>query len=346
VRVLLVSQFWPGPADPDLGVFVRQVAVELERRGHVVARAVVDRRGAGRAGDARMTARAVRLATGLRPDVVFAHFLAPAGVAGALASVAARAPLVVMAHGQDVRNLRLAPVRAATAAVVRRADAVIANSAFLAAQLAGHLPAAAAKTHVVDCGVDLDAFAPRDQAAARARLGLAGATLEPPVVTFVGGLTERKNVVRLRAALDGTAGTLVAVGDGPLRGALAGHPRIRLAGAVPHAQVPDWIAAGDLLVLPSLEEPLGQVVLEALAGARSVVATRVGGPAELVPPGAGALVDPLDVASIRAGLEAAAALPVPNPAARAAAEPHGLGRQADRMEALLAAAAGGPETGS
>ncbi len=337
MRILVVSQFWPGPADPDLGVFVRQVTDELARRGHAIALAAIDRRGAGRAGDARMAAGAVRLAARGRPDVVFAHFLAPAGVAGALASVAGRAPLVVMAHGQDVRNLRLAPVRAATALVVGRADAVIANSAYLAGQLAARLPAAAAKTAVIDCGVDLDAFAPRDQAAARARLGLP-AGLEAPVFAFVGGLHERKNVVRLRDALD--RGTLLVVGDGPLRGALEGHPRIRLAGAVPHAQVPDWIAAGDALVLPSLEEPLGQVLLEAMAGARSVVATRVGGPPEFVTPAAGVLVDPLDVGSIRAGLHEAAALPVPNEGARAAAAPHALTAQVDRMEALLRDAAG------
>jgi glycosyltransferase involved in cell wall biosynthesis len=269
---------------------------------------------------------------------VFAHFLLPAGGVGALASLVARAPLVVMAHGQDVRNLDRPAVRALTALALRRARAVIANSGYLRERLVARIPHVAARTHVVDCGVDLDAFAPRDQAAARARLGLP-AVLASPAVLFAGALTELKNVVRLRDAVAATGGTLLVVGEGPLRGQLEGHPRIRLAGAVPHAQVPDWIAAGDALVLPSVEEPLGQVVLEALAGARSVVASRVGGPPEFVTPAAGALVDPLDVAAIRAGLHRAAALPVPNPAARAAAEPHALPRQVDRMEALLAAAA-------
>ncbi len=54
MRILLVSQFWPGAGDPDYGVFVEQVVRELERRGHTVDRAVVDRRGArGRRADAR-----------------------------------------------------------------------------------------------------------------------------------------------------------------------------------------------------------------------------------------------------------------------------------------------------
>ena len=49
MRILLVSQFWAGPDDPDLGAFLVPVVEELERRGHVVERAVLDRRGADRA---------------------------------------------------------------------------------------------------------------------------------------------------------------------------------------------------------------------------------------------------------------------------------------------------------
>ena len=48
VRVLLVSQMYPGPDDPDLGVFVAQLARALERRGHEVDRAVLDRRAGGK----------------------------------------------------------------------------------------------------------------------------------------------------------------------------------------------------------------------------------------------------------------------------------------------------------
>ena len=57
-----------------------------------------------------------------------------------------------------------------------------------------------------------------------------------------------------------------------------------------------------------------------MACGRSVVATRIGGPPEFVPPEAGVLVDPLDVEAIADALRVAAALPCPNPAAREAAE--------------------------
>lgn len=331
MRILLVSQFWPGPADPDLGAFLVPIVEELERRGHTVERAVVDRRGAGRLGDARM---ALRSAARRRPDVVFAHFLVPAAFVAAVTHP--RTPLVAMAHGQDVRNaIASRPVRAATALVARRAHAVVFNSAYLR----DTMPVPVRRSEVIDCGVDLDRFRGADPLAARERLGLAGAP--EPVLVFAGSLIERKNVLRLRDAFAAFGrGTLVVLGDGPLRPELEGRERVRVEGRVPHAAVREWLAASDALVLPSLEEPLGQALLEAMASERSVVATRVGGPPEFVTPDAGALVDPLSVESIRAGLERAASLPTPNPAARRAAEPHALHRQVDRMEAVLRAAAG------
>jgi glycosyltransferase involved in cell wall biosynthesis len=80
-------------------------------------------------------------------------------------------------------------------------------------------------------------------------------------------------------------------------------------------------------------------MLEALARGRPVMATRVGGPAEVLTPGIGALVDPLDVDSIATGMLAAAALPVPNREAVRVAAEHALPLQAERVEAVLARAA-------
>ena len=72
---------------------------------------------------------------------------------------------------------------------------------------------------------------------------------------------------------------------------------------------------------------------------RSVVATRVGGPPEFVTPEAGVLVDPTDDDALVRALDAAARLPRPNQAAREAAEPHDVNRQAERVEQTLARAA-------
>src|SRR5205085_676219 len=114
---------------------------------------------------------------------------------------------------------------------------------------------------------------------------------------------------------------------------------IVLEGPVPHDEVPRHLAEAHVVCQPSLVEPFGQALLEALACGRSVVATTIGGPPEFVPPEAGVLVDPADEDALVEALRRAARLPVPNPAARAAAAQHDVNEQARRLEAILERAA-------
>jgi glycosyltransferase involved in cell wall biosynthesis len=325
VRILLVSQMYPGPDAPDLGTFVAQVERELAARGHEIERAVLDTRAGGKL---RYLTLARRTLAAKRPDVVYAHFLVPAGL---IAAVAGRAPLVVTAHGRDVRNIGAIPgVTAATRLVVRRAAAVICVSGYLQRELETKLPEARGKTEVISSGVDRERFAVTDPPSG------------PPGFLCVGTLDERKNVVRLADAFARLGeGTLTFAGDGPLRARLEGRDRVRLLGRVPHDEIPRLLAECRVLAQPSLVEPLGQAVLEAMACGRSVVATRIGGPPEFVPPEAGMLVDPLDVDALARGLERAAALPCPNGAAREATAEHDVRRQAERIEAILSRSASG-----
>jgi glycosyltransferase involved in cell wall biosynthesis len=326
---------YPGPADPDFGAFVKQVADELERQGHALARAVIDRRGGSRARYARLTGDAVRAARHFRPDVVYAHFLVPGGSAGALAAMACGARLVVTAHGQDVRNIGSLPgIAALTRATVARAAAVIAVSDYLRRELVAKLPRLSGRVEVIDCGVDLERFQGRDPDEARARLGWSEGG---PRYLCVGTLDERKNVVRLADAFARLkAGSLVFVGDGPVRAQLEGRESVRVVGRVPHEQVADWIAACDVLCQPSLVEAFGQALLEAMASERPVVTTRIGGPPEFTTAESGVLVDPESVDSIEEGLRKAAELPSPNAAARKVAAEHDVRRQAARIAEVLA----------
>jgi glycosyltransferase involved in cell wall biosynthesis len=327
VRIVLVTQMWPSPAAPEVGSFLVPLVRGLEAEGHEVEVVAIGPRRRGRTEHLWLAADAVRAGRRRRPDVVFAHFLFPAGAAGLAAARAAGAPLVVMAHGQDVANCARPALRLLTRPVVRGAAAVIANSRWLARRLAGQFPGL--EPDVCDLGVDLAQFDPGTPAAE----GLDG---EHPRFLCVGALSERKNVVGLADAFARLGrGSLTFVGDGPLRGALEGRPGVRLAGRVAHAEMPRWLAACDVLCQPSLAEPFGIATLEALAMERTVVATTEGGPPEFVTPEAGVLVDPRDGAALTAALERAAAMPSPNPAARAAAAEHDAARQARRMAAVL-----------
>ena len=327
MRILLVSQMYPGDEDPDLGVFVAQLERALRARGHELELAVLDRRAGGKLRYLELARNARAAARRFRPDVVYAHFLVPSGLVAALAS---RAPLVLTAHGRDVRNIGAVPgVRAATRYAIRRAAAVVAVSDYLRRELEAKIPEARDKTEVVDSGVDLERFQ---------------VTAPPEGETAflcLGSLTARKNVLRLARAFERRGeGTLTFAGDGPLRARLEGRPAIRVLGRVPHDDVPSLIAAAHVVAQPSLIEPFGQSLLEGMACGRSVVATRVGGPPEFVTPEAGVVVDPTDEDELARALDAAAGLPRPNQAARKAAEPHDVKLQAERLEGILGRAAG------
>jgi len=322
VRILLVSQMYPGDSEPDYGVFVRRLEQALAARGHTIERAVLTARGGGKAKYARLAGSTLAAARRFRPDVIYAHFLVPTGL---LAGLASRAPLVVTAHGQDVANIGSIPgVHAATTAVVRRATAVIAVSDYLRRELEAKVPAARGKTQVVDSGVDLERFTsstPPDG---------------PPAFLCVGSLTERKNVLRLARAFERLGeGTLTFAGDGPLRLELEGRKDVLLLGPVPYDRVPGLMAESHVVCQPTLVEPFGQALLEGMACGRSVVGTLVGGPPEFVPQEAGVLVDPTDELAIAEALHEVAGLPRPNPAARAAAERHDVNEQARRVETIL-----------
>src|SRR5215472_3684787 len=174
---------YPGPDAPDLGTFVAQVERELTERGNEVELAVLDTRSGGKL---RYLTLARRARAASRPDVVYAHFLVPSGLVAALAG---GAPLVVTAHGRDVRNIGSLPgIAAATRFVVRRAATVVCVSEYLRRELETKLPDAVGKTEVVSSGVDLELFR------------VAPSPDGPPRFLCVGSLEERKNVVRLADA--------------------------------------------------------------------------------------------------------------------------------------------------
>ena len=326
MRILLVSQMYPGPGAPDLGVFVAQLERALRERGHEIELAVLDSRAGGKRRYATLAVGTLQAARRFRPDVVYAHFLVPSGLIGALAS---HAPLVVTAHGRDVRNVgSIRGMATLTRRTVARAAAVIAVSDYLRRELEAKVPEARGKTEVIDSGVDLERFR------------VEPAPADGPRFLCLGALSERKNVVRLADAFAQVGdGTLTFVGDGPLRPRLEGRANVELGGAVGHDEIPKRIAQSHVVCQPSLIEPFGQAVLEAMACGRSVVATRIGGPPEFVPPDAGVLVDPLDVEALAHALRQAAALPSPNRAARAAGEGHDVREQARKVEEVLERAA-------
>jgi glycosyltransferase involved in cell wall biosynthesis len=175
-------------------------------------------------------------------------------------------------------------------ALWRRADVVLADSAAVAERLAG------LEAHVVGCPIDPE---PR-------RVAPPWPPGEEPVVGYVGRIEPRKGVIdlvnaapRIRAA----GARVVLVGDDPYASDREYLAQVRSSTGVEHY---GWVdgAAGlmrelDVLVLPSHQEPFGTVLAEAMNAGTPVVATRVGGLAEVVDDGVtGRLVAPGDPAAL------------------------------------------------
>ena len=138
--------------------------------------------------------------------------------------------------------------------------------------------------------MELLAFRVRDRAECRAAVGSPGD--DQQWVLFIGRLEREKGVFDLLHAMAQVAShkarvRLVLVGDGVDRAACQAFVRENripafFAGARLPAEVPLWIGASDLLALPSWAEGTPNVILEALASGRRVVASDVGGIPDVV----------------------------------------------------------------
>lgn len=257
----------------------------------------------------RLCARALHSTVArLRPDVMLSYWLYPDAYGALLAARRAGVPLVAGARGSDIR-VRDAISRRLTQRVVRQADALLTVSEDLGQLAVRDYGAHADRVHVIPNGCDAAIFHPRDRAAARAALGVPD---DAQLIAYVGRLVPEKG---LRELLD--AARLLApamprlrialVGEGPMRTELAALAarcgcEVALPGAQPPEAVARWMAASDLVTLPSYSEGHPNVLVEALACGRGVVATPVGGIPEVVDTASGLLVPPRDAHALAEGL--------------------------------------------
>jgi teichuronic acid biosynthesis glycosyltransferase TuaC len=252
-----------------------------------------------------------------RVDVLLGSWAYPDGYAAVLLAELLGVPAVVKVHGSDLNVLAKWPApRRRLEWALPRAARVVAVSRPLA-QAAVELGVDAGRVDLVPNGIDRRVFHPRDRGEARRELGLAP---EGPIALYVGHVTEAKgafDLVRAFAAAGGALrGTrLVVVGDGTglhACQALAQELGVEVCfiGAEPHERVPLWLAACDVLVLPSWNEGTPNVVLEALACGRRVVATTVGGIPDIVTSEElGRLVPPREPQALAAALVASVSAP-------------------------------------
>jgi glycosyltransferase involved in cell wall biosynthesis len=243
-------------------------------------------------------ARLARIVRRVHPDIVHLHS-SKAGLAGRLA-VRGRRPTVFQPHAWSFEAVGGMQRRAAvrwerTAARWTRAIVCVSEGE----RQRGEAQGIRGPFRVIPNGVDLTAFSPADRSAARARLGLT----EAPLVVCVGRLSPQKGQDVLLDAWPAVRervpqARLALVGEGPDRDRLQREapPEVVFTGY--RSDVPDWLAAADVIAAPSRWEGMSLALLEAMAQGRSVVAADTTGAAEALGGAAGAIVPIEDRAAL------------------------------------------------
>jgi len=342
LKLLVTTNLFPTPWDPLRGAFNRQQFERLGQRHEVHVLTAVDFRerlagvrgpvevpgvrrdhftfvfppGIGRALHAGCWFASLLLQHGRRLraekyDAILASWAYPDAVASGWLARRLGIPYVVKVHGSDLNVMADAALRRPQiAAALRRAGAVVAVSRALADKAVA-LGAEPARVHAIYNGVDEQLFSPGSREAARQRLGLG---VEQPLLLYVGNLKSTKGCLDLLEAFPAVLAqrpqaSLVYAGAGACRdellaraAALGCAERVSLVGAVPHGKLADWFRAADLLCLPSHNEGVPNVVLEAMSCGTPVVASRVGGIPEVLPEFAGILVPAREPAALAEAL--------------------------------------------
>jgi glycosyltransferase involved in cell wall biosynthesis len=244
------------------------------------------------------------------PDIILNYIIYPDGDAALRVAQALRVPFVVTAIGTDL-NVIPPLCEGLTRRVLRKADYTITVSGDLL-KTARRLGAPVERSRAILNGCDTTIFHPRDRAQARATLQIPA---DEEVIVYVGRLDMAKGLGELVTAVAGLRAKrprvhCYIVGEGPAKEALANAidshnaaEHITLMPSCATEGVATWMAAADLVTLPSYREGCPNVIIEALASGRPVVATNVGGIPELMDDTDGRLVPARDANALEAALD-------------------------------------------
>lgn len=234
------------------------------------------------------------------PDIIFSFYLYPYGYAALQIGKALAVPVVIESIGSDVNGIADPFSAIHTRTVLREADFLVTVSEDLRRKIIA-MGAPPEKTRTVINGCDLSVFHVRNRFEARRSLGL---DPDSQAVIYIGRLDVKKGLRELvQAAVKlhpqwPRLHTYI-VGDGPdkpaIEAAIQGgnaESYVHLAESCGFDDVAVWMAASDLVTLPSYMEGCPNVIVEALACGRPVVATRVGGIPEIMDEDSGCFVRP------------------------------------------------------
>jgi teichuronic acid biosynthesis glycosyltransferase TuaC len=254
--------------------------------------------------------------TEFRPHILYAYTATPDGYSGLMLKDKYNIPFVCSFRGSDINVYpnydRLTFYL--TRKVISGADQITTVSNTLKV-VAETMEKPKKEIQVVYNGCDLEIFAYNEEGRLQIRKQL-GISLKEKVVIFVGHLLEDKGIFELMSAFIKLSVKysdlhLILVGDGPEYDTLnemiySNHlnKNVHLVKSKPYVEIPKWLSAADIFVLPTYSEGLPNVVPEAMACGLPVVATRVGGIPEAVVDGrTGILIDAKNIGQLQQAMK-------------------------------------------
>lgn len=207
-------------------------------------------------------------------------------------------PVVARLSGSDIYFTRFCILSGIVRNTLNQADAIICQDQAFSNQLVS-IGIQPDKIHVIPNGIDLASFKPSDKTQARTQLRLSPKKL---LVLTIGGLSPHKGHEYLLEAIPEILRTIhdvefIFIGAGDMRSKLSHlvwqlklESHVRFMPMQKSDNIPLWLNAADIFVLPSLSEGTPNVLLEAMACGLPCVASKVGGVPELIQDGENGLL--------------------------------------------------------
>ncbi|NOQ14935.1 MAG: glycosyltransferase [Methyloprofundus sp.] len=243
-----------------------------------------------------------RLVKKLKPALIHAHWAFPQGTIASIIGKLSNTPVIITAHGGDAFALQGSLLAKVKHWSLKNCSAWTSNTTATANAFGGDI----AQPEIIPMGIDCQKFSSGNASILRSRLAK-----DALVLLFVGRLVEKKGVKDLLVAYSQLTNEqrnqtqLWIIGDGSERSALEMLSRslqlenkVTFWGKLPNEQLPDYYAAADIFIAPSITDSAGDTegqgitLVEAMASATAIISTDTGGINEVIEHNATGLLTP------------------------------------------------------
>lgn len=239
------------------------------------------------------TLRTLRVIRKERPNIIHAHWAIPSGLIGVIVGKLLRKKVIITVHDSDVTTFpsRSKIAKSLISYALNQASYIVPTNSTLEEIVKKNFNIPKEKISVIPLGIDKELFKPFNKETARSSLDL---PKNKKIILFIGALLKIKGVDYLVESMPqiikaNKDAVFLFVGEGPLQkklkeriDSLGYSSKVQFVGSKPYKEIPLWLNASDVLVLPTLSKGLGMVVIEAISTGTPIVSSPVGAAKKLV----------------------------------------------------------------